>query len=316
MKNLISAEFYKMTKSKSFIVCNIVACLSVLLIIACCLLMEWAMNIIDENYEEPDSTAYETEVPDYMDESIEETAEEDVYMFGVSEGSMNAQMQLLSGTYDGKFILSQAFSFTSIQTIIAIFISIFIAGEFSNGTIKMQVSRGYTRNKIFFAKMIAGNFAGLFMAVITCIVAFGISSLIWGVNNPKLGTAVEAKDIVMFFVIQILLNAAITTMFISFSMIFRNLGLAIAMSIIVCSCGSMVFMVADGIIYLICSLADISIRKLPFMPSELWILTTIANMSKYSFKTKDIIMSLGVMAGYAGIFGVIGNRIFNKKDIK
>ena len=231
-------------------------------------------------------------------------------------GMSEADMAMLTGSYDGELMLELGFYGTSLQLLVAVFVAIFVAGEFSNGTIKMIVSRGYNRSKVYFAKLISSNIASAIMASVIVAFATVAGTIIWGWHNPEKGSTASASDILVFIVIQLLLNVAITTMFVAIAMMFKNLGASIAITIASYSFGSIVFMLADAVIKGIAKAVDISVSKIPIMPSELWIVQSITNMSKYDFSSKDIGIALGVFAGYTIIFTAIGQLMFNKKDIK
>lgn len=307
MKNLISSETYKLFKSKSLWICTIVGCAMALFVVMTYLMLSIAMKAeipVETEDENGSITTTTTTMADEMNAEFEE--------MGMSE----ADMAMLTGSYDGELMLELGFYGTSLQLLVAVFVAIFVAGEFSNGTIKMIVSRGYNRSKVYFAKLISSNIASAIMASVIVAFATVAGTIIWGWHNPEKGSAASASDILVFIVIQLLLNVAITTMFVAIAMMFKNLGASIAITIASYSFGSIVFMLADAVIKGIAKAVDISVSKIPIMPSELWIVQSITNMSKYDFSSKDIGIALGVFAGYTIIFTAIGQLMFNKKDIK
>lgn len=291
MKNLISSEMYKWSKSKSFVITTIIGIVMAIFTVATFVLLSFAMK----------------ELGGGMDMSLEEAEK---------MGMAAADYAMMTGHYDGELIFSISYYQTSLQLLIAVFVAIFVAGEFSNGTIKMMISRGYSRTKIYMAKLISGIIAGNVMGFIIVGVATLLGTIIWGWNNPKTGDPISAGNLLLYLLIQILLNSALIAVFVSLSMMFRNLGASIALSITSYSFGGIIFTLMDAIIRGVSSAVDFNVDKLPFLPSEVWLVQTIANMSKCDFTKKEVVLSFGVFAIYTLLFTLIGVSIFRKKDIK
>lgn len=303
MKNLISSEIYKWTKSKAFKVCTIVGIGLAIFSVIMFLILSIMMEIVNEDLAAELGEDYETS----QEMMIEEYK---------SMGLSDAEIAMVTGVYDGEMMLSMSFSQTDLQLLIAIFIAIFVAGEFSNGTIKMIVSRGYSRAQIYWSKFISGIIAANVMAIIVVVLTTLLGCIIWGWNDPVTGAAASAIDVLKFLLVQFALNTAITAMFIGCSMMFRNLGISIALTVAVYSFGSVIFVLFDAVIQGVCSAIEYNVDKLPFLPSEAWIVQSIANTSTLDLSNHDLTVGLVVSLVYTALFTFIGMWSFIKNDIK
>lgn len=303
MKNLISSELFKWKKSKAFKVCTIVGIGLAIFSVIMFLILSIMMDIVNEDMAAELGEDYETS----QEMMIEEYK---------SMGLSDAEIAMMTGVYDGEMMLSMSFSQTDLQLLIAIFIAIFVAGEFSNGTIKMIVSKGYSRAQIYWSKFIAGVIAANVMAIIVVVITTLLGCIIWGWNDPVTGAAASAVDVLKFLLVQFALNTSITAMFIGCSMMFRNLGISIALTVAVYSFGSVIFVLFDAVIQGVCSALEYNVDKLPFLPSEAWIVQAIANTSTLDLSNHDFIVGLVVSLVYAALFTFIGMWSFKKNDIK
>ncbi len=303
MKNLISSETYKWMKSKSFKVCTIVGVALAVFSVAMFLLLSVIMGEVNEEMA--------TELGDDYEASQEMMIEEYKSM-----GLGDAEIAMITGIYDGEMMLSMSIFQTDIQLLIAIFIAIFVAGEFSNGTIKMIVSRGYSRSKIYWAKFISGIIAANIMTLIVVLVTTLLGCIIWGWNDPVTGAAASAVGVLKFLLVQFSLNTALIAMFIGFAMMFKSLGISIAVSIVMYSFGSVIFVLMDAVINGLCQVLEYNPSDLPFLPSEAWIVQAVANTSTLDMSNHDLIVGLVVSLVYGALFTFIGMWSFKKNDIK
>lgn len=303
MKNLISSETYKWMKSKSFKVCTIVGCGLAIFSVIMFLILSIIMDEVNKEMA--------AELGDDYEASQEMMIEEYKAM-----GLSDSEIAMVTGVYDGEMMLSMSISQTDIQLLIAIFIAIFVAGEFSNGTIKMIVSKGYSRAQIYWSKFISGIISANIMTVIVVIVTTLLGCIIWGWNDPVTGAAASVLDVLKFLLVQFALNTSLTAMFIGCSMMFRSLGISIAVTIATYSFGGIIFSLMDAIVNGLCQVAEYDPSKLPFLPSEAWIVQAVANTSTLDLSNHDLIVGLVVSLVYAALFTFIGMWSFKKNDIK
>jgi len=67
-----------------------------------------------------------------------------------------------------------------LPTLFAIFVSLFVAGEFHNGTIKNYVSKGFNRIQIYLSKLVICGVAVLIMYIVNVIFSCIARTIIWG----------------------------------------------------------------------------------------------------------------------------------------
>lgn len=134
MNNLLSAEFFKLFRRKSFYIC--ITILLILIVISA-----YSMKfIIDREF----------------------ISENDSEVLGLELSDISAASQL-----PATFTDSDTFSL-----LLAIIISLFICTDYSCGAIKNTCSRGYSRWKIYLSKLVAAWFTSAVFIVLSTIVRF------------------------------------------------------------------------------------------------------------------------------------------------
>lgn len=134
MNNLLSAEFFKLFRRKSFYIC--IAILLVLIVIS-----TYSVKVMS------DSGLF---------------SDMDSEMLGLDFSDLSAANQL-----PGVFTDSDTFSL-----LLAIIISLFICADYSSGAIKNTCSRGYSRWKIYLSKLVTAWFAAAVFIVSSAIVRY------------------------------------------------------------------------------------------------------------------------------------------------
>lgn len=138
MNNLLSAEFFKLFRRKSFYVC--IAILLVLILISAI-----ATKVLIDSEVIPGG---------------------DLETMGIDLSDMSAANQL-AGTFGD----SDTFSL-----LLAIFVSLFICADYSSGAIKNTCSRGYARWKIYMSKLVTAWFVAavyIFSSIIVRYLVYG-----------------------------------------------------------------------------------------------------------------------------------------------
>ena len=128
MTALMKADGYKLRKSRSLKVCLLVA---FVLGILMAVLYHIAWSMIGNNIE---------------------TTRSMMMMFGSDEKTINEMLMIIPDENMWAYI-STALADTNVLYIAAIVISIFVGSEYSMGTIKNSVSRGYSRSSIYVSKL-------------------------------------------------------------------------------------------------------------------------------------------------------------------
>lgn len=192
MIRLLRADFYRLFKSKSFYICTIIA---MVLVSGSAFLMEWSYRMMASS-------------PDL---SVSAAGAYSIFQDGITYG--------LQVFYGGNSLLY-----------IAIITAIFVTSEFAFGTMKNAVSKGFPKQQIYLSKVITMT-ASTFILIFMMFVAATISATI---ISGKIGafTWTFAGQILVMMVVELILHAAITSVFVMIANTVRNNGGVIAINII------------------------------------------------------------------------------------
>lgn len=197
--NLLRAEFYKLSKSKAFYVCLLVAiCISIISVI-----------IVPKN--EAVITAANTNVHQSRNAMIGWMLPNDA--------------KKLKGLW---FMSSCLGTGDILPIIVAIMISIFITKEFQSRAINNIVSKGFSKNKVYFSKLISVSLCTIFILGVYMAVAAILASAWLGFGEFNIYIFGE---IIRMLLLQILLHVSIASIFTMIAMIVRKSGPAIAINI-------------------------------------------------------------------------------------
>lgn len=267
MNKLLKADIYKLLKNKSLYICSLI-CLAFAPISI--LILNFAKNL-----------SQNTELGQEMAEA------------GVS-----------ALTIDFSSNIGSAFTGNT-PIFVAIILSLFIASEFSLGTIKNTASKAYSRTKIYLSKWITmvvfSNILMILFALIYGILAYAL----WGYGTPGEGFMIELLKMTG---LQILLNTALTSVFTMLAILIRQGGGAIAVNICLITFAAQLVSLGEYILQNITgNVINLSQYLLTTTTNE------VAGMNLTSdLITRSLIMSVVYIA--ASLF--IGIYSFNKRDIK
>lgn len=197
-----------------------------------------------------------------------------------------------------------AFQDSSVTMIISIFIAIFIVVEFSHGTMKNPVSKGFGKLQIYLAKLITMSTAAIIIFAFTFLAGLIAAMIVLkGMGDINSDSIVYILKVIG---IELILNFALIAIYIMVSMIIRNLGGVIAVNIIgVISVGLLPFKLVEFLTH----------GKLE--ATKYWILNNIAFYAmNESAKGSDFLRSALVGIVFFAIATVIGIFVFQKSDIK
>lgn len=271
MINLLKGEFYKLFKSRAFYVSAAAAAAFVIFIYG----MTFTVDEIRSGKIENGST--------YV-------VSEEVPILG--------QMSDLD-------VLQQLYANCNIFVIV-IFASIFVIGEYANGTVKNVVGKGYARWKIFVSKFISVSVATvLFMLVTTA------GSLIAGNIFLKNQTYNQAyfTDLFLYIGIQILISIGICSMSILIAEVSRTFGAGITINFVIATFSTMITAGLD-------LLVQLAVPDTKFTFSDYWLFDLVEKCP-----VKDISTEVPVRIILVGIVWLVftaglGALHFKKADIK
>ena len=274
MSGLIAAEFKRLLRNKSTLVCMIIA---TVLGIAVALLYRYFWiergNNIAISYQLMELYGLDTNV---LDEAFSVVPKLDIWSF------ISA---FLSDEF--KWILS------------SICVCSLMTSEFSSGTIKNTVSRGFSRTAIYISKLITAVIQ--VFAVTICYVGAGAVTALFFVRDS---VSAKPQDIILCIVTNILLLIATAAVFVMLCVIFRRSGMSVAAAI--------------AAPFLLVSLLGILSMALPDgspLYSRFVLMETFATVERY-IRAGEGWVALVTGGAYLLISSVTGIIIFRKCDIK
>ena len=130
--------------------------------------------------------------------------------------------------YSGFLALTRAIENSSFCMLLGIFASIFVCDDYSGGTIRNIVTRGYTRTQIYFAKLIALWIGSLVMLLCCWFVSTLIGALLFGSG----GGSVDVSQIGRLLRTQILLVLAYAALYNAICSAIQKTGVSVAVCVV------------------------------------------------------------------------------------
>lgn len=275
MFQLIRSEFYKLSKSRVYLVCCLLSVLLSLIGVGTFKLLETMMQGMS---------------PDMME--------------GFFSAGSNNSMDMVNGAFQegltGLSMVVQSFTQNSVEILMAVFASVFLCSEFSSNTIRHTVSRGFSRGKIYFVKMLT-VFWGSFVLLAIFVLFNGIfGTLFWRLGDFNAGMT---KDFLVFFGMQLLLHFALASLFGMFAILLRSHAGVISVNLCL-------ILFVPLLVYLVNLLLKDSNAI-----TDYWILQSIVNASQLSPGNDLLVKNVFVGGGYLVISYLIGSLNFQTRDI-
>ena len=211
-----------------------------------------------------------------------------------------------------KFNTGARYSFI-IALLLIIACSALIAGEFSEGTMKMMISRPYKRWEILSAKLIATIFYGLVLLVTTFLLNFILIGLFDGFNgmgskemlwtSSKIIYIPTVLKTIIYFGLDFLTVIVYVILAFAISAISRSRSIATGFSLFFLLAGS-------GIMQMLAIYFNWG-KYLPFATSDF---TSIVNTGA-CIEGTTLAFTIGMSAIYSVIFCAVGYLVFEKRDI-
>ncbi len=132
--------------------------------------------------------------------------------------------------YTGILYGISAFADMDNQIILSIILGMFVTSEFSHGTMKNSVSKGFSRISIYFSKLITMVVASYIVLLVTFVTGVISGSLVTGkIGDFSKTPVVEYAKMVS---VELILYAAFAALLVFVGFLIRNLGGVIAINII------------------------------------------------------------------------------------
>ncbi|NBH15781.1 hypothetical protein D3Z36_16895 [Lachnospiraceae bacterium] len=278
MNNLLQAEFYKLRKSKAGLIG--------LLTVAFLALLLYASLVMIDKISQGEMANGSAGIMVYQNgNSLEENGDE----------SIREQVGVTG-------VLRQMFGGHFVGIILAVLVSIFVIQEFSNGTIKNLVGKGYARTKIFLAKMLAAIVLTLIFETIALLVTVCLGVPFMG---GEIYAATVWSDVAVYAALQLLFGVAIAVIFLLVGELTRNLAAGIAVSI-----GVLMFSTT------LTAGLDLIFHGWKGKPSDYWILDLMSGCPVTDFSSEFIMRSVLVSVVWLLLAAVLGALHFQKADVK
>ncbi|HEX3021018.1 MAG TPA: ABC transporter permease subunit [Lachnospiraceae bacterium] len=269
MINILRADLYRLFRSKSFYICTMIL---IALLIASGIMMKY-MEKTNENKRSEGSITVEVENPN------------------------TEQVLVKSGT---EFVLSAPADMNMVGMFVAIMITIFIAAEFNERTMKCIVAKGFTRRRIYLSKVIT-----LSVATILMLTTFLIGSFLTGFAVSGRVNSISSEytfEAIRYLAVAFLLYLSMASIFILVNFIFKNMAVAMAINI-------------SGLIFIPNILDSIEMNfHIPL--TKYSVIHLISSIENLSVSTGKIVDAVVVGCGYMVVSFVIGVFLFRRADIK
>ncbi len=202
MAGLIRAELTRLVKSKSFILCVVLA--AVLgVVFALLYRFFWDENkTISMTYAAMQTYGMNTDV---LDEALKMIPKNNLWSY-INVFMSDSMIWILS----------------------SVCVCVFAASEYDTGTLKNTVSRGFKRHQIYFSKYVSA-FTAVLAIALSYILTGGITALTFVSETPEL----SLSDMVICIVLYILLFAALAGFYVMLSVIFGKSGFTVAAALVV-----------------------------------------------------------------------------------
>lgn len=188
--------------------------------------------------------------------------------------------------------------------LIAVLVSLFVGGEFSNGTIKNIAARNYSRSEIYLSKLITSIIAGIVFTLLFVLAATITGTILWGFEGQSLSFWGKTLTCAL---IDLLLVSAYTSIFVMFGILIRQNGGALAANICFLQFTSLVVILGEMLLKKITGKTILLSNYLP----DSNILALCQNPGK-----DVLIRSTCVGIGFLGVAAIVGVWSFSRRDIK
>lgn len=189
-----------------------------------------------------------------------------------------------------------------IALIIAIAVTIFVTTEFSYGTMKYSIAKGYSRTEIYFSNLISASVLTSIMLLSYVVITTATATVLWGFGDFNPEIFIGSLNVIG---IQLLLYISLAAFSLMISMLIKNSGGAIALNL----------MTLVLLVNLLCKAIDF-IGGNKFDSSIYWIMSNMSMLTNPMPEMIDVSRGVLVAVGYFSISTLIGCAAFNRYEFK
>lgn len=270
MGQLFQFEFRKLFRQKSFYICGAV-------LIGLVLISALTMNLLLE-----------------LSQSLD-------------QGFMDANGVSISVTGDnevftGLYMMLGAIASSNFSIVLAVFISLFVCSDYTNGTLKNVIARGYGRTHIYASKYIASLVAATIYTICCWLTGFLSGTAFWGVGQIAAYSSVS--EYISILLLQLLGVFAYTSLFFFIAALFKKTGGAIAVGV-----------VGPLMLYMGISMFDALIQEKSFTFADYWLDNCFAEIASTSVPSNVMTRCLVCFIVYIIVFTLCGHIIGRKNEV-
>lgn len=283
MINLIRTDIYRMFKSKAIYI-FIILCIAFAVAMPC--IFDFARDQL-------------ANMPDVKN-AMESMNMNEGQSFGFSVGMDSNALLDQQTDLNAFWFVAQIFGGNILILFVAILASLFVTSEYSYGTIKNLVAKGFSRISIYMSKLITVWIAILIMQLVLVVITFITSAIIFGTGAITSEIIIQVLGMIL---IQLLLHMAIGSICTMVAMNLKHSAGTMALNIIMITMTSSII-----------GLIDILLPE-GMKISDYLITTNISKMAVLDAENIAVIKSIGVAVIYTIASTAIGTVIFRKLDI-
>lgn len=281
MSNLIKSNLFTMIKGKTFYVCLIVS-----------ILFAMAMPLFYQVLQKQMLTMSQTDKS--MVHNIVQMQPEG--MQGLSMGFTTTILEKKENA-NLTWMVGQILASGFIGFILVIFVSNLITREFSFGTIRNSVAKGFSRNKIYLAKFVTVILASLVIVLATILAGGLVAGLVYGFE-------IEGSTFFSMIGIEVLLYMALVSIFTMVGMTLRKKFSVMITNISIQTIGSSLLSIVNLLI------------GSHIVLTQYWIPSNILEMGEVTVEQGAIMRCAICAIVYIVVSILIGTRVFKKRDMK
>ncbi|GEM_PF-2844777 len=193
--------------------------------------------------------------------------------------------------------LMEALPTSMIVVMLGIFIAMLTCEDYTLGTVRNILTRGYSRLGFYLSKFVAVIFATVFMSVLCCAVSYATGCYFW-----EAGDAIEAEQI-KNLLCQLCIMIAYGAIFYSISTVLQKTGGSIAVCVVL-----------PMILTIVLRLGDTALAEKEIEISSYWLENIGAALGVISAEAEDMKKALAASGIYTAAFLALGWLLTMKRE--
>ncbi len=207
----------------------------------------------------------------------------------------------------GRYLFGSAFSTGSnVGMVVPIFAGAIVCKDFSMGTIRNKIIRGYSRNQIYMSHFITSICFGALMITVYALANLGFGSLLLG-YSPKGMDAEQVKFVLVSLLAGMIVFAAMSAIVTLFATATGSMGLSIVLYVALILGLSII----ESVVTIFPKIPKFVKKIVEALPSSLY-----ANVCSGSLKWSYYARNMAISAVLIVVLYLVGLMIFKKKDQK